>query len=57
MTLWLLADYIPPIPPHQRSWRGPVRKSAMDGAPVCLWLTKERQRQKQIPFGDDKQNG
>jgi hypothetical protein len=29
----------------------------MDAVPVLLWLVEERQRQKQIPFGDDNQKG
>jgi hypothetical protein len=31
----------------------PIAKCAMDGAPVLLWLGDERQRQKQLPCGDD----
>jgi hypothetical protein len=42
--LWLVA------------WLSTYRKNAMEGAPVRFWLTEGRQRQKQIPFGDDKQN-
>jgi hypothetical protein len=29
----------------------------MNRAPGLLWLVEERQRQKQIPFGDDNQKG
>jgi hypothetical protein len=41
--LWLVA------------WLSIYRKNAMEGTPV-RFLAEGRQRQKQIPFGDDNQN-
>src|SRR5260370_15964708 len=54
------APVIPPIPPHQQSWRGPrFANCAMDGAPVFLWLVvKNGQRlvrkQMRMPFCSGK---